>query len=136
MLSTRIRPTTSNPNPTAAAPSTEDGAIDIFSSALGALFTDDTPSSHGEPGGGIVYSSPLYGDILLSVPARPDEEEGQRLFAHYLWNAGVVVAEGVERVAAMREKGEGGHLWWSWGRGAYWDVRGKSVLEVGAGTST
>ena len=73
------------------------------------------------------------------MPAHPDEEEGQSLFAHYLWNASVVVAEGVERVAAMREKGEGGeggHLWWSWGRGAYWDVRGKSVLEVGAGTST
>ena len=126
MLPTRIR-TLPIPNPS---------TYDIFASSLSALFTDDTQPSHGDPGSSLIYASPRFGDIVLHVPARPAEEEGRKLFAHYLWNAGVVVAEGVEGSAmnGMGE-GEGEGQDRDWGRREWWDVRGKSVLEVGAGMS-
>ena len=87
-------------------------------------------------------------------------EEGRKLFAHYLWNAGVVMAEGIERGSGgMGGEGEGARGGGGdrvgggigveegneeeeingagageelWDR-SYWDVRGQSVLELGAG---
>lgn len=131
MLTTRITV------PSPSIPSQED----IFSSALSALFTDDTQTSHGSPGGSLIYTSPLFGDITLQIPAHPDVEEGRKLFAHYLWNASLVAAEGIERASVavgggVSENGSG-----SGGGGSeqwnpkWWNVRGKRVLELGAGMS-
>lgn len=55
--------------------------------------------------------------------------EGRELFAHYIWNAAIVVAEGVEvtyysRTEPQPEKSNSHELW---------HVEGESVLELGAG---
>jgi nicotinamide N-methyltransferase len=143
-LSPQSRSHTPNPSPmltsritlpTPSAPSQED----IFSSALSSLFTDDTQNSHGSPGGSLIYTSPSFGDITLQIPAHPDVEEGRKLFAHYLWNASLVVAEGIERASVEKtfgvgendEGNSGGEEW----NPRWWNVRGKRVLELGAGMS-
>ncbi|KAI9862733.1 MAG: hypothetical protein M1813_004229 [Trichoglossum hirsutum] len=87
---------------------------DIFSSALGLLFTDDVQNQHGEPGKSVIYKSNRFGDIRLSLV--DPKAEDVRLFAHYLWNAGVQLAELVS------------------GDDQMWCVRGKRVLELGAGS--
>lgn len=116
-------------------------AEDIFSSALETLFTDDTQQSHGVPGQSVIYRSPRFGDVYLQIPVHPDQDVGRRLFAHYLWNAGVVVAEGIERASCegVGTEGQGadggvlgGRMRWD---GRFWDVRGLDVLELGAGRS-
>lgn len=115
--------------PLPSAPESED----FFSSALPVIFTDHVQNSHGTPGSSVTYHSPRFGEIVLRIPAHPDVEEGRKLFAHYLWNAGVVVADAIE-VASQDEaepdtdKRRGGE----WDT-RYWDVRGKNVLELGAG---
>lgn len=132
MYTTRI----STP-PLSATPTNED----IFSSALSTLFTDDVQNSHGDPGSSVTYHSPRFGDISLRIPAHPDVEDGRRLFAHYLWNAGVICADAIEvasweHVAPQEEEGKSGDesqlngLKWD---KRYWNVQGKRVLELGAG---
>lgn len=110
---------------------------DIFASSLSSLFTDDTQNSHGTPGHAVVYHSPQYGEISLGIPQHPDVEEGRKLFAHYLWNAGVVAADAIEHAScdnaeenadATQQKG---HMIWD---RRYWNMKGKDVLELGAGT--
>ncbi|KAL2428978.1 hypothetical protein ABEF95_010958 [Exophiala dermatitidis] len=128
------------PSPT--TPETED----IFSSALASLFTDDTQNSHGTPGSSVTYHSPRFGTIGLRIPAHPDVEEGRKLFAHYLWNAGVIAADAIETASqdgnsqdAVQQRrdddtpanDQNQTLWDK----KYWDVRGKRVLELGAGTA-
>lgn len=58
------------------------------------------------------------------------DKEARQLFAHFLWNAGMVVAEGVKNAdrkatendsAAQKEARE------------IWSVYGETVLELGAG---
>ena len=125
------------PAPTTPSPE------DIFSSALPNLFTDDTQNSHGTPGGSLVYTSPRFGDIILEIPAHPDVEEGRNLFAHYLWDAAVVAAEGIEVGSSGRRGGvgDGREKWdtdpstaWGFWDPRWWDMRGQKVLELGAGT--
>ncbi|OAL35999.1 hypothetical protein AYO20_04660 [Fonsecaea nubica] len=123
---------------------------DIFSSALSTLFTDDTQTSHGVPGGHVSYHSPRFGKIDLRIPQHPAAEEGRTLFAHYLWNAGVIMAEGLERASSsgtegerdqappphqhQQDGGDGEQKSEEWQK-RYWDVRGTKVLELGAGTT-
>jgi hypothetical protein len=131
---------------------------DIFSSALSNLFTDDTQNFHGVPGQSVYYDSPRFGRISLRIPAHPDVEdvEGRKLFAHYLWNAGVIVADAIESASASTSTsastGHNGHDSASASASAevsrddnedqndvewnnrYWDVRGRRTLELGAGT--
>ncbi|KAK5082843.1 hypothetical protein LTR05_006724 [Lithohypha guttulata] len=104
---------------------------DIFSSSLSALFTDDTQNSHGIPGQSVIYNSPRHGEIKLGIPQHPDVEEGRKLFAHYLWNAGVVAADAIETASNDRriDDSEDGKV--SYNK-EYWDMRGKDVLELGA----
>lgn len=97
---------------------------DFFSAGLGTLFSDDTQNSHGTPGDAVIYTSPLYGEITLKIPRHPDVEEGRKLFAHYLWNAGVVAADAIEVASNSPDK-----IWSS-----RWNVKDKNVLELGAGT--
>ena len=122
MLLTRIsQPPTQSPSPE-----------DIFHSALTTIFTDDTVNSHGTPGSYITYSSPRFGDLELHIPAHPGVEDGRKLFAHYLWNAAVVAADGIESASKEDTKAEDGDSIITWNK-RYWDVREKSVMELGAG---
>lgn len=55
-------------------------------------------------------------------------EEGRKLFAHFLWSAAMVVAEGIEDADAHDALGHRD------GDKSMWRVKGESVLELGAGT--
>jgi predicted nicotinamide N-methyase len=90
-----------------------------------------------------LYTSPLYGDLEIMVPSYPGQsekrteeiaagmsekneiEEGRKLFAHFLWSAAMVVAEGIEKDAAAAADGSKNN--------GIWTVKGESVLELGAG---
>lgn len=52
-------------------------------------------------------------------------EDERKLFAHLLWSAALIVAEGVERAAVMEVGGLDEEMRWS--------VKGENVLELGAG---
>ncbi|KAF4535934.1 Nicotinamide n-methyltransferase [Lasiodiplodia theobromae] len=143
MLSSLLRITPRTP--------TEDPE-DIFATALGTIFTDDLRNQHGDPGCLITYlSRRLDAGIDLAV-AEPAGEEERKKFAHYLWNAGVLMAElcggrprwGVEGTeAGERSRVLGGlewrldggrRQWWvDEGEEGSWRVEGEKVLELGAG---
>ena len=106
---------------------------DIFASALGALFTDDTQDLHGTPGQRVIYQSPRYGEVVLGIPRHPDVEEGRKLFAHHLWNAGVVAADAIEVASSSNAEQVAAEGKVNWHK-KYWDVRNKDILELGAGT--
>ncbi|KAI4723495.1 hypothetical protein E4T48_00043 [Aureobasidium sp. EXF-10727] len=99
----------------------EDSPEDIFASAPGFLFTDDLRNQHGDRGSVIVYKSQRFGDLSLTT-ADPNGEEERTLFSHYLWNAGILMAERVsgQRLLDDDEKKQ-------------WSVQDHSVLELGAG---
>ncbi|KAL4923677.1 putative nicotinamide N-methyltransferase [Aspergillus undulatus] len=125
----------------------EEDAEDVFTSFLPHLFPDDAPQFHGDPGQHLLYSSPRYGELDIMVPSYPSQsasgerskevaeglprsdgqknevEEGRKLFAHFLWSAAMVVAEGLE----MADSGIGGD------EAHIWKVQGEKVLELGAG---
>lgn len=145
----RISPTTT--------PDANEEPEDIFAAAaLGTLFTDDLRNQHGgDPGSGtlIAYLSRRLGRALELGTADPAGEEERRKFAHYLWNAGVLMgelcggrpAEGEEvgagaaaaAVGEWRLEGGGRKGWWveggSGGEEGWWRVEGERVLELGAG---
>jgi predicted nicotinamide N-methyase len=104
MLTDKIRP---------AGPEHTDPE-DYFGDSLGVIFPDDITNQHGEPDGAVIYMSPRLGDIKLYL-ADPKGDSNRLLFSHFLWNSGIQLAEFIE------------------GEGA-WDVKGKTVLEVGAGS--
>jgi len=130
----------------------EESPEDVFGAFLPHLFPDDAPSFHGDPGQHLLYSSPHYGDLEIMVPSYPAQsekrteevaagleksedgvnhvEEGRKLFAHFLWSAAMVVAEGVEDAEPPHTgpntdaRNEARDIW---------SVKGESVLELGAG---
>lgn len=131
-------------NPEAQEEEEEEEVEDLFASFLPHLLPDDAPSFHGDPGQLLQYFSPRYGRLEILVPSYPGQsdsrneeiaagqrapgddkpspiEAGRRLFAHFLWSAALVVAEGVEDAAAKKSGKE------------MWDVDGQTVLELGAG---
>lgn len=97
---------------------------DIFSSAIGLIFTDDLHNQHGYPGSSVIYQSKAFGDLELRL-VDPNGEDARKLFAQYLWNAGIFMAEllggGTQDGGAMMA------------RGGSWAVKGEKVLELGAG---
>ncbi|THC88617.1 hypothetical protein EYZ11_011938 [Aspergillus tanneri] len=123
---------------------------DLFTAFLPFLFPDDAPSFHGDPGQHLLYTSPRYGELQIMVPSYPQQsekrhepeeasaglpqpngqvnkvEEGRKLFAHFLWSAAMVVAEGVEKADALDAVGQLDS------DTAMWKVKGHSVLELGA----
>lgn len=120
----------------------------IFSAALGTIFTDDVRNQHGDPENVIVYNS-VYGELVFRT-SDPVKEEGRRRFAHYLWNAGVLLGEviggrgvrpGEERDrewSGMEEgdkrEGDEGRRWWiSREEEESWSVKSERALELGAG---
>lgn len=94
-----------------------DDPEDIFAAAPGLIFTDDLRNSHGDPGSTIVYKSKRFGSIELKT-ADPQAEDERQLFSHYLWNAGIKLAEIISQHSV--QNGE-------------WTVEGEKVLELGAG---
>ncbi|KAK0938005.1 hypothetical protein LTR29_010453 [Friedmanniomyces endolithicus] len=98
-------------------PDRDEEPEDIFASAPGLIFTDDTRNHHGDPGSIIVYKSKRFGDIQLRT-ADPEREDERQLFSHYLWNAGVKMAELISSLAT---------------EDAHWNTEGERVLELGAG---
>ncbi|PWY91063.1 hypothetical protein BO70DRAFT_368235 [Aspergillus heteromorphus CBS 117.55] len=135
------------------ADDSDESTEDLFMAFLPHLFPDDVVSFHGNPGQHLLYSSPRYGDLEIMVPSYPGQsetrtqeiaaglpradgqvnqlEEGRKLFAHFIWSAGMVIAEGVERADALDSSGqltENDDV-------AMWKVRGEKVLELGAGAA-
>ena len=100
------------------APDRDDEPEDIFASAPGFLFTDDLTNSHGAPESIIQYKNSRFGNLELRT-ADPVGENERQLFSHYLWNAGLKLAELISYVDKHEDKS--------------WDVEGKKVLELGAG---
>ncbi|KAF2994695.1 hypothetical protein E8E13_002518 [Curvularia kusanoi] len=116
---------------------------DIFGSSLGGVFTDDLQNQHGDdPDTVIVYKSARHGKLEFRT-ADIDGEEQRRKMAHYLWNAGVLMAEIVGgRAAPVGERGsregegegwEDGKWWVGPEEEEKWSVQGESVIELGAG---
>lgn len=87
---------------------------DFLGEALGVIFPDDITNQHGDIDHPVIYLSPTFGDITLQL-ADPQGDDNRKLFSHFLWNSGLQIAEFIE-------EGQG------------WDVKGKRVLELGAGT--
>ena len=100
------------------APDRDDEPEDIFASAPGFLFTDDLTNSHGVPESIIQYKNSRFGNLELRT-ADPVGENERQLFSHYLWNAGLKLAELISHVDEHEDKS--------------WSVEGKKVLELGAG---
>lgn len=118
---------------------------DIFGETLGSIFTDDLQNQHGDdPNTVILYSSKRHGELEFKT-ADVNGEEQRRKFAHYLWNAGVLMGELVggrpntnNRDSASFEDrdDEGwkdGEWWLKKEEEKDWSVEGETVLELGAG---
>ena len=158
MLHSRLRPiprrNPAAPNLEDEDPGHEDeeSLEDLFSAIIPHLFPDDTQSFHGDPGQHLIYSSPRYGDLQIMVPAYPGTndrgsdhtaapsetgeesgkhiEDGRKLFAHFLWSAAMVVAEGIEDATGPRIDME---TTARQDAREMWHVEGEKVLELGAG---
>jgi hypothetical protein len=109
---------------------------DIFSSSLGGIFTDDMQNQHGDGDEGtvIVYRNARFGDLEFRT-ADVSGEEQRRKFAHYLWNAGVLMGELVGGRGEESGSAEDGRREWWVDRDEEpgWSVEGHRVLELGAG---
>jgi hypothetical protein len=125
--------------------SREPDAEDYFQSCLGLVFTDDLQNQHGDADTYVTYRSNGYGDLDFEI-ADPQGEVERMKFAHYLWNAGVLMAELVG--GRERETENEGQEEEEWGRRVFadgkewwvedneekqWDVEGETVIELGAG---
>ena len=112
---------------------------DLFSSALSTIFPDDCQVQHGDATSRIIYHS-TYGELEFRCADVEGEVERTK-FAHYLWNAGILMGElvGGKRglVAEERNKKIGflnGREWWiDENEESTWSVNSETVLEVGAG---
>jgi nicotinamide N-methyltransferase len=123
MLTDRIR----------LAGTTEDEPEDILSSCLGVIFPDDITHHHGDKDSSVIYLSPAFGPLELSV-ADPQAEDHRRLFSHFLWNAGLQLAEFIEDGWSTSNISGDGDKRAQESRRCEWDVKDQRVLEVGAGT--
>lgn len=137
MLSTLLRVL---PKSTSTSPEPED----IFQDSLGLVFTDDLQNQHGDPDTFVRYRSNGYGDLDFEI-ADPNGETERTKFAHYLWNAGVLMAElvgGRKKEGMNVAEGEQwgnrkfvkGKQWWvDVDEEKKWSVEGHKVVELGAG---
>ena len=95
---------------------------DIFHDGLGSIFSDTVQDQHGDPSAVILYKSEKYGILKLKV-VDPNEGGEWKLFAHYVWNAGVRMAVLVGQEEHIIEESK------RW----QWNVEGQMVLELGSG---
>jgi len=141
----------------AAQPPTQE---DIFSAAVGTLFSDDARVAHGSPDTLVHYarsyafprspspsspgSSGAEGEehrALAFGVADPGAAAERAVFAHWVWNAGALLAELVGGPAGADDRqGWGarrfadGRAWWvGVDEIRRWSVEGEDVLELGAG---
>ncbi|KAL1600730.1 hypothetical protein SLS60_007118 [Paraconiothyrium brasiliense] len=122
---------------------------DIFESSLGGVFVNDLQNQHGDsPTSLLIYrpSNPLHPPISLHT-ADVTIEEQRRKFAHYLWNAGILLAElfggrpspsdysahEVSDVWGEESRWAAGEWWTDEEEERAWSVKGERVLELGAG---
>lgn len=119
------------------------------------IFADDLQILHGDDRSTVIVyqpSNPRYPAIELRT-ADVKGEEQRRKFAHYLWNAGILMAELVggrpaNNEAVGRDSGVGvdmqreieeercwktGEWWTDEAEEEKWKVEGERVLELGAG---
>ena len=125
---------------------------DIMCAALATIFPDDVMVQHGDPDHALEWTSPHLppGKRLRISLADPPGQNDRYLFSHYLWNASLLLAEFVEAgslgVPLAAPSGLG--RWKSSPASSggepeaepepdlsLFSVRGKRVLEVGAGTA-
>lgn len=92
---------------------------DFFGESLGVIFPDDIANQHGDATSSVIYKSDKFGPITLEL-ADPKGEDSRSLFSHFLWNAGLQLAEFIEAGVDDMERN--------------WNVEGQKVLELGAGT--
>ncbi|KAF1986833.1 hypothetical protein K402DRAFT_393460 [Aulographum hederae CBS 113979] len=123
----RLLPRASEPDPE-----------DIFTSSLGLIFTDDTQCQHGGLDAQVIYKSRKFAKDITLTSAEPEGEIERRKFAHYVWNAGILMGELVGgrpgRVESDDMSLEDDRDWWlSETEQKAWDVAGETVLELGAG---
>lgn len=98
---------------------------DYLSSSLAVIFPDDITNQHGDRDSSVIYLSPSHGSVELTL-ADPKGDDSRKLFSHFLWNAGVQLAEFIEEGRVWQDE-NGEHT-------EEWSVKGESVLELGAGT--
>ena len=91
---------------------------DILDSSSDFLYPDRYRNLHGNPGSEVIYDSSQFGEIYLRM-AVTKETSDHFLFAHYLWNASLQMAEFVSQAEKPLQRD--------------WDLKGETVLEVGAG---
>ncbi|KAG5988887.1 hypothetical protein E4U43_004613 [Claviceps pusilla] len=119
------------------------GPEDYFSASLGVIFPDDVTCQHGDAEHSLIYTSPHLPKPLHIELADPTDETDRRLFSHHLWNASLLLAELVERdslgvgvVADADAHVDGVDAGATLAqKGPTFDIKGKSVLELGAGTA-
>lgn len=99
-------------------PDRDDEPEDIFAAAPGLIFPDDLRNQHGDPDSTIIYRNPRLASIELKT-ADPNGEDERQLFSHYLWNAGIKMANLISETDNMK-----------------WSVQGHRVLELGAGRAS
>ncbi|MCJ1440013.1 MAG: hypothetical protein MMC23_000495 [Stictis urceolatum] len=102
---------------------------DILSSSLSLLYPTAAQNQHGIPGGTITYTSPPLSPIKLHL-SDPPSEESRRLFAHYVWNASLFLAEAISDGSWFRQLPPDSRC-----RREDWSVAGQRVLELGAGSA-
>ncbi|KAL6709377.1 hypothetical protein ACN47E_001784 [Coniothyrium glycines] len=121
---------------------------DIFGDTLGCIFTDDLQNQHGDDADTVIlYKNSRHGQLEFRT-ADINGEEQRRKFAHYLWNAGVLMGEliGGRPAKSARDSGsfenedrdeeEGfkdGEWWVTDDEEKHWNMEGETVLELGAG---
>ncbi|KAL4878087.1 hypothetical protein BJY04DRAFT_229989 [Aspergillus karnatakaensis] len=107
----------------------ESEAEDLFTTFLPHLFPDEAPRFHGDPGECLLYASPRYGTLTIQLPSLPNKPSNESsLFAHFLWGAGLIIADAVEAAHSTHNDGETLSL-------QRWRVDGEKVLELGAGAA-
>lgn len=86
---------------------------EFLSDAAGIVFPDELRNLHGDPGCVIRYKSPRFGVLRLCTSDLVSGAD-RGLFAHYLWNAALLMAQLIAvGVPSFVNSGERGRRW-SW----------------------
>jgi predicted nicotinamide N-methyase len=114
------------------------GPEDFLSTSLGVIFPDDVTNQHGDAEHSLVYASPHLPKPLHIELAEPVGESDRALFSHHLWNSSLLLAELIEKDTLGLGLGAGDASdspAATTKTGVSFDIRGKSIVELGAGTA-
>ena len=144
MLPSLIRPCTP-PSSSSRPPS----PTSVFAGVAINLFLDEERCQHGLPGAAVAYQYSPTTDIVLQI-VDPSTDAEHKLFAQYVWNAGVLLAELIGGQTRLHDEAQRRQeyrrvkqhdlpsdesirleteLWRH-----DWSVAGESVIEIGAGS--